>query len=119
MIFRTGLLFILLILNSHLILANEVASMELRYEQWELFRHGEKILTITELKELVIAWSENTDKILEMHYPGGEQGELWVRELMDWLIALGVPSGSIYAVPGSGNEDIIKILLVQGKQTNE
>ncbi|MDH5471514.1 MAG: hypothetical protein OEY87_07335 [Gammaproteobacteria bacterium] len=100
-------------------MAEELSAMNLRFEQWEISRQGEKLVKIPELTELVRLWSENTEKIIEMRYPGGEEGELWVQEFMDWLIALGVPSSSMYAVPGSGNEDIIKIVLVQGKQSNE
>ena len=38
---------------------------------------------------------------IELRYPGGEEGELWVGELMDWLISLGIPSKYLVAVPGS------------------
>ena len=101
------------------VFAEEMSSMNISYEQWEASRHGEKLLKLAELTDLLRLWAENTEKMLEIHYPGGEEGELWAQELMDWLIALGVPSSSMQAVPGSGNEDIIKIVLIQGKLTNE
>jgi len=99
--------------------AEELSSMNISYEQWEVSRHGEKLLKLAELTDLLRLWTENTQKILEIHYPGGEEGDLWSQELMDWLIALGVPSASMHAIPGSGNEDIIKIVLIQGKIINE
>lgn len=101
------------------VFAEEMPSMNISYEQWEASRHGEKLIKLAELTDLLRLWTENTEKMLEMHYPGGEEGELWAQELMDWLIALGVPSSSMQAVPGSGNEDIIKIVLTQGELTNE
>ena len=113
------LITVFLIAQSNFVLAEETPMFDLRYERWELSRHGEKLVEITELAELIRLWSENTGKVFEIRYPGGEEGELWVHEFMDWLIALGVPSSVMHAVPGSGNKDIIKIVLIQGKQTNE
>ncbi|MCW8854512.1 MAG: hypothetical protein OQK72_07405 [Gammaproteobacteria bacterium] len=120
MIFKIRLLLLLCsVTATMLVFAEDMSSMNISYEQWEISRHGEKLLKLPELTDLVRLWTENTQKVLEMHYPGGEEGELWVQELMDWLIALGVPSSSMQTVPGSGNEDIIKIVLIQGKLTNE
>jgi hypothetical protein len=50
--------------------------------------------------------------MIEIRYPGGEEGELWVRELMDWLIALGIPSDAMNQIPGSGAEDRISLVLI-------
>ena len=119
MISRSILLIVLFILQNSMVYAMEQDFMDLSHEQWELSRHGEKVLALAELNELIRKWSVNTHNILELRYPGGEEGEIWVQEFMNWLIALGVPSASMNAVPGSANEDIIKILLIQGKQSNE
>ena len=86
---------------------------ELYAEQWELTRSGESLLSQPVLKGVVTAWLQHQDEIIEIQYPGGEEGELWVQELMDWFVSLGIPSSQMLAVPGSGVDDVIKFTLVK------
>jgi hypothetical protein len=86
---------------------------ELHAEQWELSRNGERLLAIDGLAELVKQWSSDNRQKIELQYPGGEEGELWVHQLMDWLVALGVPSTSLVMVPGSGQGDIIRLRVIR------
>jgi len=81
-------------------------------EQWAIPRHGERMLKLPEMKQLVLQWQENTQQIIEISYPGGENGELWLRELKDWFIALGIPSVKLKAIAGSGSKDIIKLTVI-------
>lgn len=94
-------------------------SVSLRAEQWDMPRHGEALIKQPELGKIVDNWKQHPDQIIEIRYPGGEEGELWVRELMDWLVALGIPSSAMVHVPGSGAEDLINLVLVQGTKKNE
>jgi hypothetical protein len=55
---------------------------------------------------------QQKDKIIEIQYPGGEEGEFWVQELTDWLIALGIPSDHMVIVPGTGVDDVIRFDLI-------
>jgi hypothetical protein len=80
-------------------------------EQWDIPRHGETLIKQPELGKIVRQWALQATARIEIHYPGGEEGELWVQELMDWLVALGVPSEAILHSPGSGGEDIINLVL--------
>ena len=82
-------------------------------EQWELSRSGDALIKIPVINEVVNQWSLKPKQRIELHYPGGEEGELWVEELRDWLVSLGVPSKYIVIVPGSGVEDIIKLHVVR------
>ena len=91
----------------------EVSSVELKAEQWDIPRHGETLLKQPELGKIVRQWLRQPEARIEIRYPGGEEGELWMRELMDWLIALGLPSSSMHPVPGSGAEDVVRLVLVQ------
>jgi len=86
---------------------------ELHAEQWELSRSGERLLGITGLADVVNEWSTDTRQQIELQYPGGEEGELWVYQLMDWLVALGIPSASQVAVPGSGEGDLIRLRVIR------
>ena len=90
-----------------------VKGWKLYAEQWELTRSGESLLSLPVLKKVTAVWLQDKDKIIEVQYPGGEEGEFWVQELMDWLVSLGVPSSQMVAVPGSGADDVIKFSLIK------
>jgi len=101
----------------------ESFSVIIHSEQWDMPRHGETLIKQQELGEIVRLWAAQPDSRIEISYPGGEVGELWVQELMDWLVALGVPSEAILHSPGSGGEDIINLVLnskqVKGNKVDE
>ena len=86
-------------------------------EQWELNRSGDRIVQTPALKELVNNWisrsADGRQIKIELQYPGGEEGELWVQELADWLVAMGIPSQYILMTPGSAEGDRIKLSLVK------
>jgi len=82
-------------------------------EQWEIARSGESILSLPVLNKMVNAWLKDRQKMIEIQYPGGEEGELWVHELADWLVSLGIPSDHMIIVPGSGADDVISFVLVK------
>ena len=93
--------------------SKDAADWELHAEQWELARSGETILSLPVLKRLTNAWLSDKQKMIEIQYPGGEDGEFWVHELTDWLVSLGIPSDHIVIVPGSGADDVINFALVK------
>lgn len=86
-------------------------NIELRAETWDIPRHGETLLEVPELSSVMQKWMADPQQKIELRYPGGEEGELWVEELRDWFVALGVPSSVIQVSPGSIAEDIINIVL--------
>lgn len=93
----------------------EAVVVDITAEQWAIPRHGERIVNMPAMRKLIQVWQNNPDKAIEINYPGGENGELWLRELMDWLIALGISSDNIKTTVGSGSKDIIKLtVLVAG-----
>jgi len=114
-------------MNKHLILvclfysANLAAAtqVQLKYEQWDIPRHGEALIKQPDLGKIVRAWDAHPEMQIELRYPGGEEGELWVQELMDWMIALAVPSSALVASPGSGADDVIKLVLIEGSKKHE
>ena len=57
-------------------------------------------------------WMLQPNGIIELRYPGGEEGEIWVQDVIDWLVALGVPSSSMQTLPGSGTNDTIYLVLL-------
>jgi len=49
---------------------------------------------------------------LLIHYPGGDEGMLWLNELQSWLVALGVSSEQMELIPGSSKQTVIEIDVV-------
>ena len=88
-------------------------SVKLQAETWDMARNGESLLKIDALSRVVNSWARNQSSKIELRYPGGEEGELWVEELRNWLISLGVPSDAIRLSPGSDAEDVINIELIE------
>ncbi|MCK5002291.1 MAG: hypothetical protein KAJ92_03470 [Gammaproteobacteria bacterium] len=86
---------------------------KLTEEQWDLVKQGEQLLEMPVLQQLVDAWSLQQGQAVELRYPGGEEGELWVEELKDWLISLAIPSKYLFAVAGSGEADVIIIKIIK------
>lgn len=106
----SGLLLLLCLISTRLFA--EPVEYQITAEQWAIPRHGERLLKMPALKQVISQWQQNTLQYVEIRYPGGEQGELWLRELQDWLIALGLPADSIRSSVGSGGKDMIKLSVL-------
>lgn len=91
---------------------SDTSFFRLSAEQWELARDGDDIMTLPTLKHLVQQWLEDPARTIEVQYPGGEEGEFWVQQLTDWLVALGIPSNHMVVVPGSGVDDMITLRVL-------
>lgn len=102
----------LLILIIPVNVSAQSVNIQLRAETWDIPRHGEALLKVPELATILQKWMLNPQQKIELRYPGGEEGELWVEELKDWLVSLGVPSNAIQVSPGSDAEDIINMVLM-------
>lgn len=88
-------------------------SWVLSAEQWEFARHGESLLSLPVLNDVINSWFADRNKLIEIRYPGGEEGEFWVQELTDWLVSLAIPADRMITVAGSGSGDIIKFGLIK------
>jgi len=84
---------------------------KLTEEQWDLVKQGDQLLKMPVMTQMVEAWGQQQGQGIELRYPGGEEGELWVEELMDRLISLAIPSKYLSAVAGSGEADVIIIKI--------
>ncbi|MDH5611462.1 MAG: hypothetical protein OEY66_03265 [Gammaproteobacteria bacterium] len=113
-------LFILFVLVSGVLFAVTVSAdvaesgeqqWKLTEEQWDLVKQGEQLLEIPVMQQVVNTWSLKPNQAIELRYPGGEEGELWVGELKDWLISLAIPSQYLFVVAGSGEAGVIIIKI--------
>ena len=100
------------------VFANETTTI-ISAEQWAIPRHGERVVEIQEIRTIIQKWQINPKQLIEISYPGGENGELWLTELKDWIIALGISSANIKVVAGSGSKDIIKLTVVTAEGVSE
>lgn len=92
-------------------LAAEPSAWSLSADSWARPRDGQSVSQMAPLPEVVGRWSEDTTQRLVIHYPGGEEGQLWAHELRSWLVALGVPQNRQELVAGSQQTDRIEIEL--------
>jgi hypothetical protein len=92
-------------------LSAEPAVWLLSADSWARPRDGQSVAQMPPLPEVIREWSEDTNQRLVIHYPGGEDGQLWAYELRSWLVALGVPRSSQELVAGGQQADRIKIEL--------
>lgn len=89
----------------------EDRSWSLGADSWARPRDGVSVARMAPLPEAIAGWSADTNQRLVIHYPGGEDGQLWAFELRSWLVALGVPQEKLELVAGSRQADRIQIEL--------
>ncbi|HEY3486886.1 MAG TPA: hypothetical protein VGL10_02365 [Gammaproteobacteria bacterium] len=91
-------------------------SFELSTDDWIRPRSGETVVKFKALQQVVETWSgAGADDMIEIRYPGGEEGGLWASELTDWLVAFGVPSRYIQSAAGSVGRDRIVLIVVESE----
>ncbi len=78
--------------------------------EWAQPRTGAALLQYPALAQVMTQLQDG--QRLELHYPGGDEGSLWVRELQAWLVALGLSSQRIDLLPGSQRADAIELRVV-------
>lgn len=80
---------------------------------WARPRHGEWLVEHPSLSAALSSLHQTRDGMLQVRYPGGDEGALWAGELQAWLIALGVESKRIELLPGSGGANAIQLEVVR------
>ena len=101
-------LFMLLV--SSLVQADD-SNWHITADEWARPRTGEMLTELPGVKQAVHALVENSDAVLQIRYPGGDEGILWASELMAWLTALGVGAERMETLPGSSRPDAIQLLV--------
>ena len=83
-------------------------------DEWARPRSGERIIEFQALQNLSSVWSQTTSgSIIEIYYPGGDEGMLIAKELNNWLVALGIASSHIRLRSGSSRVDQIELIIVE------
>ena len=81
---------------------------------WARPRHGEWLASHPPLVAAIDKFQQTPHSVLQLRYPGGDEGSLWVGELQAWLVALGLESERIETLPGSGAEAVIQLEVASG-----
>ena len=81
---------------------------------WARPRHGEWLASHPPLVAAIDKLQQTPHSVLQLRYPGGDEGALWVGELQAWLVALGLESERIEKLPGSSAAGAIQLEVVTG-----
>jgi hypothetical protein len=82
-------------------------------EEWARPRHGEWLVAHPALSAALNKLQQSPQSVLQLRYPGGDEGVLWAEELQAWLVALGLESERIEKLPGSGGEAAIQLEVIK------
>jgi len=74
---------------------------------WARPRTGEALLQHPALVQVMSKLHDGQH--VQLVYPGGDEGSLWVHELQAWLVSLGLSSQRIELLPGSQRLDAIEL----------
>lgn len=86
-------------------------------DDWARPRSGERILSFPSLRDFAAVWSAMPQgSVVEIRYPGGDEGGLWASELSDWLVALGIASEHIKLMPGHARADQIELVIIEPRK---
>ena len=85
---------------------------EISAADWAKPRHGEWLVKHPALLSAISTLQQSPHTVLQLRYPGGDEGVLWVEELQAWLVALGVESRRIDTLPGSGGRSVVQLEVV-------
>lgn len=93
-----------------LFMMSSVTAVELLHaNEWSVPKQTVTLLAMPAIYKSMQKLNKNKNSILNIKYPGGDEGTLWVNELRSWLIALGLSSKRIEMVPGSANSMLIEL----------
>ncbi|MFT5113704.1 MAG: hypothetical protein ACI8P9_003035 [Parasphingorhabdus sp.] len=80
-------------------------------EQWDSYAQGKELHRMDSIRELLGLFQEKPGYKLTIRHPGGEEGFAWGEALKHWLVALGIPSGYVITLPGSGGLNILHLSM--------
>ena len=88
-----------------------LVEMPLLYKDWPQRRSAHAVLELDPVRAVLYVFSEEGGQSVIVRHPGGDSGNAWAHEFMEWLVALGVPAHFIALEPGSGGADRLLILV--------
>lgn len=80
-------------------------------DTWSRPRDAGSLVSEPALRSTLSRYESSGGGHIVLRHPSGERGHLWVAELQDWLVALGVPSGHIQQAPTDDLETHIELTI--------
>ena len=84
----------------------------LHANEWSVPKKATTLLAMPAIKNSMDKMKSNVQSRLQIKYPGGDEGTLWVNELRSWLVALGLSSKRIKLEPGSAISTTIELEVI-------
>ena len=81
--------------------------------EWAQPRSGEMVTKLPGVRAAMAAVNRSVTDNIAIHHPGGDQGIWWAEELRGWLTTLGMSSSRVELVPGSGEADMMYLIIVK------
>jgi len=88
------------------------SSISISAEQWARVSSASDFMAIPGLKSLVdpvVGDKDASRQVLEIHYAGGESGQLWAQQVRNRLVGLGLESSRIELMQGVSVADQLQI----------
>ncbi|MYD75541.1 MAG: hypothetical protein F4244_02765 [Gammaproteobacteria bacterium] len=81
--------------------------------EWPEPELGPQILALPQIREILKAFDETGEAVVEIRFPGGETGRAWAQSVADWMTAFGVPRQYLVLLPGSGAPDRLVLEVIE------
>ncbi|MCW9024143.1 MAG: hypothetical protein OQK73_05630 [Gammaproteobacteria bacterium] len=87
---------------------------EISAQHWAMPRQAESLTNLPPLASVINRFRNSPPgSHLLIRYPGGDEGSLWLNELQSWLVALGIGSKDMELVPGSSQQTVIELEVIE------
>ena len=80
---------------------------------WPEYANGSAIGSLPGPQEILKQFNETANDRITIHYPGGEAGEKWARQMQQWFVAFGIPSSFVSLTLGSPGADQLLLQLIK------
>lgn len=89
------------------------ADVELLHaNEWSVPKQTVTVLAMPAINKSMRKLQNDTNSMLKIKYPGGDEGTLWANELRSWLVALGLSSNRIDLIQGSAISTTIELEIL-------
>jgi hypothetical protein len=106
---RIALLTIVMLLLSATAKAEPEQTLQLSWAEWSVPKSAAAVLAMPVLQESMKRLQESPHGVLQVFYPGGDEGSLWAVELRGWLVSLGLEANRIKLISGSRFPDRLQL----------
>ena len=82
-------------------------------DQWPQHANSMSIAALPQVRQVIEQFDESGRYRLVVRYPGGESGAKWAEQLVHCLVAYGVPGEFLGRELGSGDPDLLLLLMIK------